>query len=166
MSDQCLKCNHFNRPDMCAEEDCSIKKSWYVLYLTQQIAALKASIDKWERVYKADMEANLKGITVLTHQLNSSEQIREAEKKILLSEIEKNAGLIAEIKKYHFREIEHLKEIAGRIEDHVQQLEQIAALTEELKKFQAFCEQSRLTERVSFIRAYRETKEATSEPEN
>ena len=40
MSDQCLKCNHFNRPDMCVGEDCSIKESWYVLYLTQQIAAL------------------------------------------------------------------------------------------------------------------------------
>ena len=74
MSDQCSKCNHFNRPDMCAEEDCSIKKSWYVLYLTQQIAAL----------------------------------------------------------------------------------------TTELKKLQAFWEQSRLTERVSFIRAYREIKEATN----
>ena len=78
MSDQCLKCNHFNRPDMCIGEDCSIKESWYVLYLTQQTVAL----------------------------------------------------------------------------------------TTELKKFQAFWEQSRLTERVSFIRAYRDTKEATSEPEN
>ena len=41
MSDQCLKCNHFNRPDMCVGEDCSIKESWYVLYLTQQIASLQ-----------------------------------------------------------------------------------------------------------------------------
>ncbi len=34
---------------------------------------------------------------------------------------------------------------------------------EELKKLQAFWEQSRLTERVSFIRAYRETKRSPVE---
>ena len=34
---------------------------------------------------------------------------------------------------------------------------------EELKKFQAFWEQSRLTERVSFIRVYSGIKEATDE---
>ena len=41
--------------------------------------------------------------------------------------------------------------------------ERVATLTEELKKFQAFWEQSRLTERVSFIRAHRGIKEATDE---
>ena len=41
MSDQCLNCNHFNRPDMCIEVRCTIKESWYVLYLSQQITALQ-----------------------------------------------------------------------------------------------------------------------------
>ena len=52
MSDQCLNCNHFNRPDMCIGVRCTIKESWYVLYLSQQIAALKERHNDVERITK------------------------------------------------------------------------------------------------------------------
>lgn len=67
MSDQCLKCNHFNRPDMCVGTDCLIKESWYCLYLMQRNTAALAdkeaavremteSRDEWRREWRL-MEA-------------------------------------------------------------------------------------------------------------
>ena len=51
MSDQCLNCNHFNRPDMCIGVRCTIKESWYVLYLSQQITALTAELKSLTEAY-------------------------------------------------------------------------------------------------------------------
>ncbi len=44
MSDQCLKCNRWNRADMCEQQECSIRESWYPQYLLSKIAALTAEL--------------------------------------------------------------------------------------------------------------------------
>lgn len=57
--DPCLKCNHFNRPDMCdTVEVCSVKESWYA-------QRLKGEVERLEKELEAERdEVRLKSIAL------------------------------------------------------------------------------------------------------
>ncbi|MFA5323411.1 MAG: hypothetical protein WC373_12130 [Smithella sp.] len=113
--DPCLKCNHFNRPDICLDQDCPVKESWFAQYQKQKIesaerlcklvdekkAALFASRTEVERLkakileletIRAELEADARRFPTMAEFSNLQDWNEELERKL--------AGAEGKIKEY------------------------------------------------------------------